>query len=246
VRRELYLVDPETGEATQPASLDEALETIGELQERMALKDESAKDKDERIARLRRQRDDARGELARSASRRADAGEVRDILLDWRKVVGWDKATIVPDSDRWNAVSKMRQHFEVYELKAVPHGALKDPWTRAKRHRLDAKELYRTVERVDELRDLGLGVVHRQLPNGLTLPPEVERRLSEIHPGEFDGLDRCDCGRLRFQHPTRHCREFDDIDRRADGWLAKQRQDQRRGRTLSEVADAALRLKGAA
>jgi hypothetical protein len=145
-----------------------------------------------RIAELERQHEE-------TMEAEAGAPQIRDVLNHWREVL-MPKAKIVPGSERWTKVKARLKDFDVTELKAVPHGALKDPWYCARRFRLDAKILYRSVESTEELRDLGLGVLEQTLPTGLALPRALGEKLINLNPHEWDALDRCECGHLQFQH----------------------------------------------
>jgi hypothetical protein len=190
-------------------------------------------------------------ELRGKLEHEAGAKDIRDVLGHWRKELA-PGAKIVPGSERWQKVKIRLRDFEPVELKAVVEGAKRSRWHMAARHRREAAFLFQSVELVEELRDLGLGIEPAKLVNGLTLTRVQEEQLARLKPSEFAALDRCDCGCLRFQHEATRvgenvlclcsrcdCVDFDDIHQRADRWLAEQRRLPEEQRAVT--ADAALR-----
>lgn len=175
-------------------------------------------------------------ELAGKLENEPLSKEVRDVLEHCKKVLDL-RIKVVAGSEAWKKVKSRLRHFDVVELKAVPDGVKKSSWHMQARHRQQPQFLYRSVESVQELAELGLGIEQRQLRNGLVLSKRLEDKLASVKPIHLFALDECDCGHLKLEHgysaPPHgfqkclhggcDCFDFDDFHRVADRWLAEQR-----------------------
>lgn len=265
-RPDLRLVNPDTGEVEEtPENFADALVIIDELRGELAKVGDTIKAQADKLGSQRRANRELRDGQVVAAPKQDRSEEVREVLLYWRPKCMKD-AKIIPGSPRWE---KTRDRLEdvdidgelaytVQDLKDAVDGALRSDY-HVQNGYLDAETIFRDSGTVEKHRArLPNAWRPTVLDNGLILDRHVKEQLAGLRPWEADALDRCDCGHVRFEHSKNladgsmlgwwpcsncSCTDFDDRFQRADKWIAEQREQRAKGRDITDVAAASLRLQ---